>query len=90
MSFVDLLSYDNPRAAPQQSEFTLTNIDDIENHIVGIEHALQTRFLYAIDIPASERSRVLSDLEMMSINHASLFPGVEGICNSMRYKHFGC
>lgn len=89
LSFVDLLSYGNPRAGPQQSEFTLTNIDDIENHIVGIENALQTRFLYAIDIPATDRDRALSDLDLMGINHATLFPGIEGTCRAMRQKHFG-
>lgn len=90
ISFVDLMPYDNPRASPQQSEFTLTNIDDIENHIVGIENATQTRYLYAIDIPASERTRVLADLALMNIDHATLFPGLDGICKAMRYKHFGC
>lgn len=90
LSFVDLLPYDNDRAVPQQSEFTLTNIDDIENHVVMLEYTRGTQFLYAIDIPASERTRVLSDLSLMGIDHASMFPGKEGICKAMRYKHFGC
>jgi hypothetical protein len=90
LSFVDLLPYGNFRAGPQKSEFTLTNIDDIENHIVGIEIALNQRYLYAIDIPTTERERVLSDLEIMGIDHASLFPGMDGTCKAMRRKHFGC
>lgn len=90
ISFVDLIPYDNDRASPQKSEFTLTNIDDVENHIISIENARQTQFLYAIDIPASERSRALADLALMNIDHSSLFPGKEGICKAMRYRHFGC
>ncbi len=90
VSFVDLLPYENDRATPQKSEFTLTNIDDVENHIMALEYARQTQFLFAIDIPASERTRALADLALMGIDHASLFPGMEGICKAMRYKHFGC
>lgn len=90
LSFVDLLPVGNPRAGPQQSEFTLTNVDDIENHVVAVEHAMNTRYLQAIDIPTSERDEVLADLDLMGLNHATLFPGLDGTCRSMRLKHFGC
>lgn len=88
-SFIDLLSRGNERALPQQSVFTVTTVDDIESHIIATENFYQRSFLWAIDIPTPERSRALSDLDSMGTNRSSLFPDRDGICQTLKTKHFG-
>ena len=88
-SFIDLLPRDNDRAAPQQSVFTVTTVDDIEAHILATERATSQSYLWAIDIPASDREKALKDLDGMGINRSHLFPDRDGICQTLRAKHFG-
>ena len=89
LSFVDLLARGNDRAGPQQSEFTVTNVDDIEAHIIATELRYQQQYLWAIDIHSYDRNRALADLDGMGVNRSLLFPDIDGICRSMRIKHFG-
>lgn len=46
-------------------------------------------YLTTIDIPFSERREALTDLSMMGITAASLFPGMDGMCEALAAKQFG-
>lgn len=88
-SIIDLLAIENPRMVPQQARATLTNVDDIETYLINAGKPLGHTYLYAIDLPISDRQQALSDLDLMGINAGALFPGVDGACEALRYKNFG-
>lgn len=77
----------NSRALPQQSVITATNVSDIEGWIKTQEPS-HHNYLLKIDLPASERNIVMSDLTTMGITAASLFPGVEGTCRALKERLF--
>lgn len=77
----------NSRALPQQSVVTATNVSDIEGWIKTQEPP-HHKYLLKIDLPASERNIVMSDLTTMGITAASLFPGVEGTCRALKERLF--
>ena len=80
-------AFDNYRTLPQQSVGLFSNIDDIEEmiRIRGIPGKVSMkRFL----LSGKERGKVMSDLRRMGITAASLFPGMDGICQSLKEKHF--
>ena len=83
-----LLSIDNKRSVPQQAITASTNIVDIEGYIQIKESQIDKTFLYAIDIPLSERDKILKELRYMGINEGTLFPGIDGICTDLREKNF--
>lgn len=82
-----LLAIHNPRALPQQSVVTSTNINDIENWFSLITPS-HRKYLIKIDIPKSERGLVMHELTKMGITSASLFPGIEGSCKALKEKFF--
>jgi hypothetical protein len=88
-SIVDLASFGNCRAVPQQACVTLTNIDDIENYIAFASSVKGVEYLRAFDIPVTDRKEALDDLALMGIHHGSLFPGIDGTCRALAYRHFG-
>lgn len=87
-SILDLHAIENHRMVPQQAKATLTNIDDIESYVVGMGNARGKAYLMAVDLPLSERAQALSDLNLMGINAGSLFPGIDGTCEAMRFRNF--
>jgi hypothetical protein len=89
LTILEPLAVNNPRAVPQQSVSLATNIDDIEQYVQGREASLGSPVLRAIDLPASERMRVLTELNMMGINPGSMFPGLDGACAVVRDRYFG-
>lgn len=86
-SVLEALSIENDRAIPQQGLLTLTNLEDIERFLMLKENE-NKKYLFAYDIPASERSKVLSDLKLMGITASTLFPGIDSICRELRDRHF--
>lgn len=80
----------NERALPQQSIVTFTNIVDIEKFIKTNEEEDNKRYLMRIDLPVKgeERGNALKELRLMGIHAGSLFPGMEGICKSLKEKYF--
>ena len=87
LTVLEPLALDNPRVLPQQGYSLVTNIEDLEWYIAMKEAGVQ-KFLTAIDIPASERPRVLRELELMGINGGSLFPGLDGVCLQLKERFF--
>lgn len=89
ISFMDIIPRGNDRAGPQKSMFTVTNVDDIEAHILATERNVQQQFLWVIDIPTIDRDKALADLDDFNVNRSMLFPDLDGFCRSMRIKQFG-
>jgi hypothetical protein len=44
--------------------------------------------LWAIDLPVSERKKVIQELGYMGITAGSLFPGLDGACEELRERNF--
>lgn len=82
-----LLPLHNPRALPQQSVVTSTNISDIESWLAHITPP-HRKYLTKIDILKSERKKVMIELTKMGITSASLFPGIEGTCKALKERYF--
>jgi len=82
------LAFENLRAIPQQAISTASNVDDIENHIDLTEKHFGTTFLEIIDLPVSERDHVMGELALMGITAGSLFPGLDGACESLKEQNF--
>ena len=87
LSIGEFLAIENERMIPQQAASTVTNIDDIENYIKSKEANGKT-YLWAIDLPASERRTVVQDLSYMGITAGSLFPGLDGACEELKERNF--
>ncbi len=87
VSLREFESYDNPRALPQQSRHTFCNVADVAGWIRLATPTGKT-YLSVVDIPNSERIEAMRDLAFMGINAASLFPGVDGLCRSLKEKYF--
>jgi len=82
-----LLPLYNPRALPQQSVVTSTNISDIESWLSSVT-PLHRKYLIKIDLLKTERVKVMNELMRMGITSASLFPGIEGTCKALKEKYF--
>jgi hypothetical protein len=78
----------NPRHLPQQSVHTYTNIEDVETWIRLMEKYNKKDYLKIIDITRADREVALRDLQYMGVTAATLFPGLEGICRSMKARFF--
>ena len=87
-SIAEFIAIDNERLVPQQSISTITNVDDIEALIRSVEHTHRQQFLKIIDLPVSERPKVMKELSIMGITAGSLFPGLDGACAELRERFF--
>lgn len=78
----------NQRLIPQRGAYTLTNVENMEAHIKNAETASKQKFLYELTIPVREKLVVMRDLDLMGINEMTLFPGLDGICKTMKNQFF--
>ncbi len=88
VSVLDALAFGNPRAIPQQSISTISNIDDIEEHIQNLEKKGKLTYLEAFDLPVNERNHAMRELALMGITAGSLFPGLDGACEGLKERNF--
>jgi hypothetical protein len=88
LQFVHPPAHNNPRYFPQQSIASFSNIYDIEGFVAGYEAKHGLKCLTRIDIHADQRELVEEELRFMGITAASLFPGFEGVCKSLRSELF--
>jgi hypothetical protein len=88
MTMLEPLATNNPRALPQQSISSVTNIDDLEGYLSGGGKQTGRSFLKAIDLPVSERQVVMQELALMGITAGSLFPGLDGACLQLKERYF--
>ena len=78
----------NPRMIAQRGVYTVTNINDMEQHLLDNGNTARKSFLYIATLPVSERNKVMRDLDLMSINEMTLFPGLDGVCRSLKEQYF--
>lgn len=88
VALVDALAIENERMIPQQGISMQSNVDDIESYVQDLEAQEGKKVLQAFDIPASERDSVLQELRYMGITAASMFPGLDGICEDLKERSF--
>jgi FRG domain len=88
MTILNTLAMYNQRAIPQQGISTYCNVSDIEAHIKRTEAQQGKTYLEVIDLPASARNQIMSELAMMNITAGSLFPGLDGACESLKERNF--
>ena len=88
LSVLELPINDNPRVMPQQSVIMYSNTSDIEGYITSMESHFETSYIKAVSIPVTERKKALRDLSLMGINKGSLFPGLDGVCQQLKVRHF--
>jgi hypothetical protein len=88
VSVLDALALGNPRVVPQQAISTVSNVDDIESYIESVESREGQKYIEVFDLPIGERNRVMSELALMGITAGSLFPGLDGVCESLKERNF--
>jgi hypothetical protein len=88
MTLLEPLAVNNPRALPQQSISTVTNVDDLENYIDRTEKKTGKSYLRVIDLPARERKKAMQDLVLMGITAGSMFPGLDGAYQQLKERYF--
>lgn len=88
LSLYEFMATENPRLLPQQALSAVTNVNDVEDYINERERECGVKFLSAIDIPHSERRKVMRELALMGITASTLFPGLDGVCEELREKLF--
>ncbi|MFA5780071.1 MAG: FRG domain-containing protein [Elusimicrobiota bacterium] len=74
----------NPRIIPQQSGFTVTNVDDMEAYINNKKEG----FLHSVLLPVKEKPMVMKELNLMGINEITMFPSIGGICRELKTRFF--
>jgi len=87
VSIGEFIAIENERMIPQQAASTITNADDIEAYIKSKETETK-KYLWAIDLPKSERKQVVSELSYMGITAGSMFPGLDGACEELKERNF--
>jgi hypothetical protein len=85
---LELPARDNPRVIPQQSVHMFSNFINSEGYIRIVEEQQKTKFLRRIDIPISDRPLAMRELHIMGITAAALFPGLDGLCRSLKEQWF--
>lgn len=88
ISFHQFAAHNNPRCVPQQAIASFTSVDDMEDFFRRYEKRKGRKPLVVIDIPVQEERRALRELHLMGITAATLFPGLDGVCRSLRAGYF--
>ena len=78
----------NPRIIAQQGVFTVTNVHDMEQHIFTYQDITKKTFLYTVELSVKEKPHVMRELNLMGINEMTMFPGLGGICRSLKSRYF--
>ncbi len=78
----------NPRIMHQRGAYTVTNVPDMESYINARSQETKQDFLYSVTLPVGQRTQVMRELNLMGINGMALFPGLDGICKTMREQFF--
>jgi hypothetical protein len=84
----DFIAIENERVIPQQSVSTITNVDDVETFVKSVEAEKGKKYLYALDLPLSQRNEVYRELNYMGVTAGSMFPGLDGACEDLKERNF--
>jgi hypothetical protein len=88
LTVLNPLAFGNVRAIPQQSISIASNVDDIETHIENVERVRGKKYLEVFDLSVTARERVMKELALMGITAGSLFPRLDGACESLKERNF--
>jgi hypothetical protein len=78
----------NQRMVRQMGVTTSTNVVDIEGFIMSKGAESNQTYLWRYDMPASERTMIMRELNSMGINDMTLFPDFDGLCQHLKEVHF--
>ncbi len=78
----------NPRLISQQCAYTVTNVSNMTSYVSECEKISKKGFLYSYNLSVKERTQIMRELSLMGINDMTLFPGVDGICNTIQEWFF--
>jgi hypothetical protein len=87
VSIGEFMAIENERMIPQQAASMVTNVDDIESYIKSKETD-EKKYLSAIDLPITDRNKVIEELRYMGITAGSMFPGLDGACEELKERNF--
>ncbi len=87
-SAIEPLTIENPRIGPQQGLLTLTNVNDIEAHLLALEKQENCSLIHAYDIEVKNIEEALNDLSLMGITKSTLFPSIDSTLHDMKAKFF--
>jgi hypothetical protein len=76
----------NPRLYAQQGLFLYSNVELVEHFLTSASYTQGATYLRAVDIPSDAAVEALTDLSYMGISPASLFPGVDGVCQKVKQQ----
>ena len=65
-SLLEALAINNERMIPQQALSAITDVDDIETYIREKEQELDKQILQIVDLPWSERDKIMQELRFHS------------------------
>jgi hypothetical protein len=88
LQIVSVQDYENSRLGSQFGLFTYlkTNESNLEDYLtspaVGLGHALKK-----LEIPRTQARQALQDLILMGIHHGTIFPGREGIAQTIKLRN---
>ena len=51
------------------------------------EDVIHFLWVYHLEIPAAEKISIISYLDILGINHRSLFPDIDGLCRHISWQH---
>jgi hypothetical protein len=88
LSIGEFVSVENERMIPQQAATTVTNSDDIESYVRSKEAETKKKYLWALDLPVTDRNSVVHELRYMGITAGSMFPGLDGACEELKQRNF--
>jgi hypothetical protein len=78
----------NERIIAQQGMFTIHKFSKKDKRWVPLESNKQYKDLVArVEIPAKTHLRLLKRLDVLGINQESMYPGMEGTCKYVSWKH---
>ena len=86
ISMLSITARHNPRLHAQQGRFMVTNVEEIEEAICFWQFASTRRYLLAADVPIDCAREALEDLAYMGITPATLFPGLDGVCRTLKHQ----
>jgi hypothetical protein len=78
----------NPRIIAQHGWFTLHRYAKRNNRFVALEYNTRIKnCLHEIRIPENKREELLSALDRHGVSAKTLFPGLDGLCRQLNWKH---
>ncbi len=77
----------NSRIISQSGWFTAHNYSDKNSKFVGLENnSKYSNQLVKLIVPAKQKKKVLLELNVLGINHQSMFPDFEGMCKQINWE----